>query len=109
MRTTGSYVWNVECRVCGFEKKSYEVKMRWDGVYACKECWEPRNILDFYQTRDDTHKLPYILPELGVDIGPPLNPATVTPLVCTAAGSSAYAGVAVAGCMIAGQTAGYPI
>lgn len=98
-KVSGSYVYNVECRVCGEERKSYDIRMRWDGVYCCPECWEPRNILDFYQTRDDTHKLPFTLPELAVDVGPPIYPGTLTP-VCTPLTSSAIPGYAGPGCMI---------
>ncbi len=57
---TGSYEYNVICDVCGFKYKASELKQRWDGPMVCKEDWEPRNILDFYRTRNDVHKLPYV-------------------------------------------------
>lgn len=38
---------NAICYVCGFEYKSCDMKLRWDGVYVCKEDWEPRQPQDF--------------------------------------------------------------
>lgn len=57
---TGSYEYNVICDVCGFKYKASELKQRWDGPMVCKDDWEPRNILDFYRTRNDVHKLPFV-------------------------------------------------
>jgi hypothetical protein len=57
---TGSYEYNTICDVCGFKFKASELKQRWDGPMVCKEDWEPRNILDFYRTRNDVHKLPFV-------------------------------------------------
>lgn len=47
--------WNVDCPVCGFKKKSSEMRKRWDGLYVCKEDWEVRHPQDFIRiTPDDT-------------------------------------------------------
>lgn len=58
----GSYSYNVICDVCGFQFKSHEMRRRWDGAIVCKQDWEMRHPLDFYKTRDDTHKLPFQRP-----------------------------------------------
>lgn len=51
--------WNSVCAVCGFKKKSDELKKRWDGVYVCEQDWEPRNILDFFKVRPDHQAVPW--------------------------------------------------
>lgn len=38
---------NAVCYVCGFKRKASEMKLRWDGVYVCKEDWEIRQPQDF--------------------------------------------------------------
>lgn len=58
----GSYSYNAICDVCGFQFKSHEMRKRWDGLMVCPADWEMRHPLDFYKTRDDTHKLPFIRP-----------------------------------------------
>lgn len=60
-----SYVYKVVCDVCGREFKSYELRKRWDGFMVCKDDFEQRNILDFYQVKDDTHQLPWTRPNDG--------------------------------------------
>src|SRR5574340_1741042 len=58
-----SYDYRAICDVCGFKKWSYELRERWDGKMVCHEDWEPRNILDFYCTRNDAHRLPWTRPD----------------------------------------------
>lgn len=60
---TGKYDYNALCDVCGFKKKASELIKRWDGLMVCEEDWEPRNILDFFRTRNDAHQLPFTRPE----------------------------------------------
>lgn len=62
MRSGKSYEYNVECPICGFKKKNYEMKRRWDGLMVCKDDWEMRHPMDFYRAKNDAHKLPYTLP-----------------------------------------------
>jgi hypothetical protein len=50
--------YNGICDICGFKKKNYELRKRWDGYWVCNEDWESRHILDFYRTKNDTHTLP---------------------------------------------------
>jgi hypothetical protein len=38
---------NAICYVCGFKRKRTEMKLRWDGVWTCKEDWEIRHPQDF--------------------------------------------------------------
>jgi hypothetical protein len=63
-----SYEYNAICDICGFKKKSYELQKRWDGYWVCKEDWEPRHILDFYRTKNDTHQLPFTRPDSQVEL-----------------------------------------
>jgi hypothetical protein len=58
-----SFDYRAICDVCGFKKWSYELRQRWDGLMVCKEDWEPRNVLDFYRTRNDAHRLPWTRPD----------------------------------------------
>lgn len=47
--------WNAICDVCGFKYKAVDLKKRWDGLYVCKEDWEPRHPSDFFKgTAEDT-------------------------------------------------------
>lgn len=62
-RVTGSYDYNAICDVCGFKLKASELRRRWDGRMVCKEDYETRHILDFYQTRNDAHLLPFTRPD----------------------------------------------
>lgn len=64
---TGSYNYNTLCDVCGFKFKASELQMRWDGFMVCAADWEPRNILDFYRTRNDAHRLPFTRPDDASD------------------------------------------
>lgn len=57
------YKYNAICDVCGFKFKADQLRQRWDGYMVCNEDWEPRNILDFYRTRNDAHLLPFTRPD----------------------------------------------
>jgi hypothetical protein len=60
-KISGSYEYNTICEVCGFKLKASKLKKRWDGYWVCEKDWETRNILDFYQSRNDMHTLPFTL------------------------------------------------
>jgi hypothetical protein len=68
---------NAICYVCGFERKASELLLRWDGVYVCKEDWEPRQPQDFVrgvpeeQAPDWTQ--PEVPPEWAGAIVPPVS------------------------------------
>lgn len=55
--------YNALCDVCGFKMKASMLRKRWDGFMVCDKDWEPRNILDFYKTRNDAHLLPFTRPD----------------------------------------------
>ncbi len=38
---------NVLCDICGFKYKSSDLLKTWDGYWACRPCWYPRNPQDF--------------------------------------------------------------
>jgi hypothetical protein len=72
--------YNAICRVCGFKRKASELKLRWDGVYVCRQDWEIRQPQDFVrgcpeevapewtQPEPPDQFLP--LPKLGTGAGP---------------------------------------
>ena len=66
-RVTKSYDYKVECDVCHFVIQASEAKLRWDGLWVCKDDWEVRHPLDFYKTRNDAHKLPFVRSSSGAD------------------------------------------
>lgn len=45
---------NALCMQCGFKFKGSELTMRWDGIWVCSECWEPRHPQDFVRGVKDT-------------------------------------------------------
>lgn len=55
--------WNVYCDVCGFKKKSGDVRKRWDGLYVCEEDWEPRHPMDLFRGQKDDPSTPFQRPD----------------------------------------------
>jgi hypothetical protein len=79
MKVTKSYEYNVLCPVCQFKMKASDLRWRWDGLWVCKEDWEPRHPLDFYTARNDVHPLPFIYPDNnGIDVSPIPNTSSTT-------------------------------
>lgn len=70
--------WNAICYVCGFKRKASEMKLRWDGVYVCREDWEIRQPQDFVRGVPDEQALPWTQPEPPNSFGalPISNPTT---------------------------------
>lgn len=58
--------WNVICDVCGFKKKSGEVRKRWDGLIVCEEDFEMRHPLDFIRVPTESNNIQDSRPE-GAD------------------------------------------
>lgn len=58
-----SYEWKVLCPVCGLQKYADQMFRRWDGQWVCKEDYETRHPSELYRQRDDTHNLPFRLPD----------------------------------------------
>jgi hypothetical protein len=85
--------WAAICDRCGFRFHSYKLKKEWDGLMVCKNCWEPRHPQDFVRVPVEEVVPPWTRPE---------QTDTFT-AVCYLPDSSGYAGLAHAGCMIAGN------
>lgn len=69
-----SYEYRCRCDSCGFVYWNYELRLRWDGLWCCPDDWEIRHPVDFYRSRNDTHKLPFIRSQEPAD-----NTITFTP------------------------------
>lgn len=88
---------NVLCDVCGFKKKSDQVRKNWKGLFVCTDsCWEPRHPQDFLRGVEEKAAPDFIRNE----------PEDTFTDVCWIWQRSAYAGLGSAGCMIAGYTTG---
>lgn len=87
--------WNAICDVCGFQFKSGELRLRWDGMRVCSKDWETRHPMDFIKIPKEDTSVPWSRPVT--------TPAT---FACTLMGSTAISGSAVAGCSVAGRGAG---
>jgi hypothetical protein len=92
-KVTGSGGYNAICDECGFKFKAVELRRRYDKAMVCKHCWEPRHPQEFIRAINDTHKLPFIRPEVAEeDIGPTLNCDTFDFVVFTTANLNALLG-----------------
>ena len=85
--------WSAICDVCGFKFKASEMRKTWKGLYVCHDDYEPRQPQDFLRARTDKQSVPWARPE----------PEDAFVDVCYIWGSSGYAGLGVAGCMVAGD------
>ena len=85
--------WNAVCDICGFEYKSDELRKNWKGLMVCREDFETRHPQDFIRARHEDTSVPWSRPE---PVDDEIN-------ICYVWGASGYAGLAVAGCMIAGN------
>ncbi len=54
---------NAICDVCGRLFKGSQLQVRWDGIMACSEDWEPRQPQDFVRGVPDIQTPPYTRPE----------------------------------------------
>lgn len=84
--------WNFYCQLCGRKAKSSTAVRTWDGFYVCAHHKEVRNPQDRLRGVRENFKLPWYAP----------NPVPAPLLICSVQGSTAVAGLAVAGCMIPG-------
>ena len=55
--------WVVICDVCGFKKRSSQIRKRWDGLMVCKEDYEVRHPQEFVRPRPDNQSVPWTSPE----------------------------------------------
>lgn len=85
--------WLAICDRCGFEYHSFQLRKEWNGLMVCRFCWEPKHPQLFVKAKTDKQTPPWTRPEQAdVFISP-----------CYLEGTSCYAGLAVAGCAIAGN------
>lgn len=85
--------WNAICDVCGFKFKSDEIKKRWDGLRVCSADFELDHPQKYLRVQEDRSSVPWIRK----------RPADVFVEFCYIWGSSAFAGLAEAGCSRAGD------
>jgi len=86
--------WNAICYECGRKRKASTMKKHWQGYYVCPEHWEPRQPQDFVRGVQDIQTPPWTQP----------MPTDQFVSFCTLEGQSSVAGLAVAGCMVAGRS-----
>lgn len=87
-----SFEYRAICDSCGLKVWNWELRLRWDGLWCCSDDWEVRHPLDFYRTRNDTHKLPFIRSDGNV-ADPQLTwTAGTTGIIYTAVGNETMAG-----------------
>jgi len=77
---------NAICYVCGFKRKASEMKLRWDGVYCCKQDWEIRQPQDFVRGVPDEQGIPWSQSEPpdaynGAVVPPATNIVVGTPTI----------------------------
>ena len=58
--------WNAICDRCGFKKKSGAMKVEWNGLRVCEQCYEPRQPQDMVRARVDKQTVPWTRSE-GAD------------------------------------------
>ena len=92
--------WNVACSICGRKAKANTLERNWQGLYRHPRCNEPRQTQDFVRGVKDDPSVPFAQPELTV--------FATTPF-CNIYEVAAYAGVAAAGCAIAGRSTPLPL
>ena len=88
--------WNITCDVCSKKIKASEAYNRWDGLLVCREDFEQRHEQDFVKARQDKITVPYTRPILEYVF-------TDVEYICTIDGKTAMAGLAVPGCVLAGD------
>jgi hypothetical protein len=84
--------WSIICDVCGFRFLNTEVKKRWDGLIVCEKDFETKHPQLTIRTPKENVVPPFVRPP----------PGDVFIEVCTEEGRTSIAGMAVAGCWIAG-------
>jgi len=84
--------WAVNCDVCGFRFPSDRLYKRWDGAMVCQKDWETRHPQTLIKVRGERAVPDYTRHN-------PVAYATI----CYLDGLSGYAGLAIAGCMTAGN------
>lgn len=96
--------WNAICDRCGEKLKASKLKLEWTGLRVCKKCWEPRHEQDFVRGKKEDNSVPWSRPE-GANAGGTDIAGNSTRYSGTC-GPSNIAGMAIAGCAIAGNIKG---
>ena len=92
-KTTWPGNWKVSCQVCGFQFPSSEIKKRWDGVLCCQEDWDSKHPQLLIKVREETSVPSFVSKDSDIHIA-----------YCSLEAQSAYPGLAIAGCALAGNT-----
>lgn len=87
-------VWSAICDRCGFEYNSDQIQTEWTGLKVCSKCWESRHPQDLIRVQPEKIVPPWTRPEQE----------DVFTYVCDQCTSSAYTGLAAAGCATVGNT-----
>ncbi len=87
---------NITCDVCSKKIKAHEAKHRWDGFIVCQDDYEIRHPQDFVKAQTDKISVPYTRPI-------PTYVFTDVEYICTIDDRTAIAGIAMPGCVIAGN------
>lgn len=86
--------YNAICDSCGRKFKASTMKKRWDGLFVCEQDYEIRHPQLSLRVRGDKIAVPIPRPDAE-------NPDYLD--ICYLWDRSCYAGLATAGCMIAGN------
>lgn len=63
--SSGNY--NALCDVCSFKFKATDLRKRWDGLYVCKDDYEPRHVGDFFESPVEDTSVPWSRPDNNED------------------------------------------
>tara|TARA_R110000868_G_scaffold272767_1_gene531995 strand:- start:76 stop:483 length:408 start_codon:yes stop_codon:yes gene_type:complete len=85
--------WIALCDACGKKFKANDLQKRWDGLMVCLEDFEQRQPQDFVRGSTDKIAVPWSRSE----------PEDTYEAICTIEGITAFCGLAMAGCSLAGN------
>lgn len=88
--------WNAVCDSCGRKFKASSMHKRWDGLFVCKEDYEPRHPQLSLRVRGDKQTVPILRPEPTQDVF--IN-------ACNIVNSQGISGISISGCAISGKIA----
>lgn len=54
---------NAICDQCSLQFKGSELRKMWNGLYACKDCWEARPLYETPNKPSKPRRLPFSRPE----------------------------------------------
>lgn len=86
--------YNCICDSCGRKFKASTMRKRWDGMFVCKEDFEPKHPQLSLKVRSDKQSVPIARPE-------PIQDIFID--ICNIVNRQGIAGISVCGCAIAGK------